>query len=180
VRAGVGAGFLYPHGTVVADLYGAGPTVNGLIELESVPPRFNLGVQVAYFRATGDPGGIGFVEDTRATLTWIPLEISVRLPLSDAPVAPFVGAGGEMLWTRERFDYRLAGVSHHAKPATLLDFGWILLAGVDRTRAPRLRFEGFLGFVRIDRRIDRDGDTVRTREDAEAGTAGARVAWRFP
>lgn len=180
VRGGVGVGFLYPRDAAVADLYGGGPTGLGLLELESSRPRLSLGIQASYFRATGNPGGLPFVRDGKAILTWIPLEVSARLPLSEALLAPFVGVGAQMLWTRERFDYELDGVPHEAEPATLFDLGWILLAGVDRTRPPRLRLEGFLGFVQVDRQIDRAGEAVRSHDQADAGTVGARVAWRFP
>jgi hypothetical protein len=180
LRGGIGAGFLVPYDSTVRDLYGGGPMGMAMVEFESRRPHLSLGLAAGYSRASGDLGGPGFVADAEATLTWIPLEICARFPLSGAALAPYVGAGAEVLWTRESFDYRLDGVPREAEPATLSDFGWIFVAGVDQTHSPHLRFEGFLSLVRVDRKVDRDGEAVPAGDRMEAGAVGARVAWRFP
>jgi hypothetical protein len=183
LRGGIGVGFLAPRAAEVADLYDAGLLGTGSLDIEVAKPAVLLGAQASYFRASGNPGGIFFIEDSRAELTWVPVDLVARIPLrAGARLAPYIGGGVEILWTQERFEYRLDGVARDAEPEGQSDWGWLLLAGVDRNVAPRFRLEGFLSFVPAQRRFDRGGESFTAEGDTsfDAGAFGARLLWRFP
>ena len=182
LRGGIGAGFLAPHDGEITDLYDPGVSFLAQVEVEGAPLPVRLALQGAYFQATGSLGSVFFVENAEAKLQWIPIELIASFPLSRATLAPYLGAGLELLWTRETFEYRLDGIPRRAEPDGRTDLGWLVVAGLDRNASPRLRLEGFASFVPTERKADRGGEAFSLPGDTSfnAGALGVRVLWRFP
>ncbi|MBD3160486.1 MAG: hypothetical protein GF346_00070 [Candidatus Eisenbacteria bacterium] len=181
-EAGIGVGYAAPRANRLADLYDPGPTFHLLVARRFDRPAVSLGFEIGYIRRSADLSSPFFVGSPRATLTWIPLELTVRAPLRpEAALTPIVGVGGTLLWARERFEYDLLDEPNTLQPDDRVDPGFLLLAGLERTIAPRFRIEAYLSVVPTEPHVA-TSEWVRPAEDEEldAGSFGVRLHWRFP
>jgi hypothetical protein len=177
----LGAGYQHPAPGSIADRYAGGAAFHAGIEARVGPGL--IAIEAGYHRSSASLDAPYFLEGAEGTLAAVPIDLIARFPLmGPRPVSPYAGAGFELLWIRESFRYRFDGSVRESRGEGAVRPGGILVAGVDRTRFPRVRLEGFLSYVPIHRMrssLDstyQDGAAPRSN----AGVYGARLTWMLP
>jgi hypothetical protein len=179
---GLGVGYQAPRDHDLTDLYGTGPTFHAMGEAEFDGVPMSLALEVGYSRMSSDNlAGSFLVDSVEGRLERIPIDLVARFPFTDGERHPYVGAGFELLWTKESFTYRLDGETGERDPSGQYSPGGILVVGLERSTAPRFRLEGYLSYVPVQRQVSREerydpGNAGRVDE----GSLGARLTWRFP
>lgn len=179
---GLGIGYFHPRDVEIADRYkdGASFHLAGEAGWERVP--MGLAIEAGYFHTqTSFLPGPFFVSGAKGELTMVPLDLTARFGLGRSAYRPHLGAGIELLWSKERFTYRLDGEPRRRDPGWRLAPGIVLTAGVTRRTAPRLQVEGFLSVVPMKRWVSRGiGYEADGAPGLDAGALGARFFWRWP
>lgn len=182
IRGGAGLGYQSPRDGDLRDLYGTGASFHLMGEAEFARVPMNLALEVALMQATSDHlQGSFFVSDVEGKLRRVPIDLIARFPFTDSEAHPFIGAGFELLWASESFTYRLDGERRERDGDGRFAPGGILVLGYERSERPRLRLEGFLSYVPVNRRVLREESYEPPAADRiDEGSLGARIYWRLP
>lgn len=181
-RGGAGLGYQAPRDPDLNDLYGPGPSFHVMAEVEFPHVPLNLAIEGAFLQATSDHlSGSFLVTESEGKLRRIPIDLIARFPFTDSEVHPFIGAGFELLWTRESFRYTLDGERRERDGSGQFDPGALAVLGYERSASPRLRLEAYLSYVPSHRRVLRE-ESYEPPGAAriDEGSLGVRIYWRLP
>ena len=182
-EAGLGVGYLAPRSNELSSLYDGGPSFHLMLARRFARPAGSIGLEIGYFQSSAELTPPFFVSRAEAELLWMPIDLIARLELArSSRLVPILGLGLQILYARERFEYRLGEETRSQDPKERWDPGFLLVAGIDRPLPPRLRLEGFMSLVAAERRLSVGSeDRAVTGDDGfDAGAFGLRLAWRFP
>jgi hypothetical protein len=181
-RGGAGVGYQVPRAGRLEDLYGTGASFHLMAEAEFDRVPMSLAAEIGYMQSTSDHlAGPFFVSSAEGKLRRIPIDLIARFPFTDSEGHPFVGAGFEMLWTAESFEYELNGEPGKRDASTRVDPGAIVVLGFERSKALKVRLEGYLSYVPLHRNFARRESYEPPGADRiDAGSLGVRIYWRLP
>lgn len=183
LRFGGGVGFDRPSAPEVRDLYGAGPIFFIQQETSLQPRGLRIGLELGYRRSSARLSSPFFVEEAEATLHIVPFTAVVRYPLGGgSTIHPYIGAGLQMLWSKEVFKYTIDGERLDRDPDGTMDPGWVLVGGLERSGTPHPRLEIHYGQVRTERRVTASGSVYDSPggEKLDMGSFGLRASVAFP
>lgn len=183
LRFGGGAGYARPSSPEIRDLYGSGPIF--FIQQETIlhARGIGIGLELGYRRASARLDRPFFVQRAEATIELVPFAAILRIPLARGPaIRPYIGAGIQMLWSRESFDSAIDGERNERKPDGTMDPGWILAGGIERTGSPHPRLELYYGQVNTRRKVTASKAVYDSPggEEINAGSLGLRASVSFP
>lgn len=178
-EGGIGVGYLHPVSDEISHTYGGGISFHAMGEIP-VSRFIRIAGEIGYRRSSATLSHPDFMDAARGTLRTFPIDLVARIASPRAAaISPHVGAGCELLWLKERFTYRMLTRETVRSPSARFGIGPVVVAGIDRTRSPRIRLEAVASLVAI-RRAVAFGDTSVPTERIVTGSYGARILWRLP
>lgn len=179
---GVDIGYLKPRSDELSQIYDGSVSFHLSGARRIAKPAGSIGIEIGYFRSTGDLTPAFFVHSAETKLQWIPIDLVARMELAQRrKLIPYIGLGFQLLHAKESFEYTIVEEGRSQSPNERWDPGVLFVLGVDRVWS-RLRIEGTFSLVFAERRINAGDDNYAiTGDDSfDAGSLGLRIGWRLP